>query len=69
MSIDLTRRELQIMELVVSGNFNKEIANGLGVSLNTIETHLRHIYIKLGARNRTEAVKLYLLLRDNHGNP
>jgi DNA-binding CsgD family transcriptional regulator len=50
----LSRRELQIAELVASGTPNKRLAERLDVSQRTIEKHLTSIYGKLGLRNRSE---------------
>lgn len=53
----LTKRENTLILLVADGRSNKEIANLLGISENTVETHLKKINQKLGTRKRTEAVK------------
>ncbi|WP_150429946.1 LuxR C-terminal-related transcriptional regulator [Dechloromonas sp. CZR5] len=52
----LSQRELQILRLVAEGSSNKELSRKLFVSENTVETHLRRIYSKLGTKNRTQAV-------------
>ena len=52
----LTERELEIAELLVSGDSNEEIASALFLSTNTVKTHLKHIYGKLGVGTRTQAV-------------
>jgi LuxR family maltose regulon positive regulatory protein len=54
----LSNRELQVLRLLGRGQSNKVIARELFVSENTIETHLRRIYEKLGTHNRTEAAAL-----------
>ncbi len=46
------------MLLLADGLTNREMVDALSVSLNTVETHLRHIYQKLSVRNRIEAAKL-----------
>jgi DNA-binding NarL/FixJ family response regulator len=56
----LTRRELEILELLAEGISNKEIATRLGISFETVRTHLGHIYEKLHVQGRTEAVTKYL---------
>jgi DNA-binding CsgD family transcriptional regulator len=53
---DLTEREREVAGLLALGLDNEAIAAALFVSRNTVKTHLRHIYEKLGARSRTEAV-------------
>ena len=53
----MTARELQVLELLVDGLSNKAIAAHLGVSDETVKFHLSSILGKLGASNRTEAVK------------
>lgn len=56
----LTRREEEIMELLVMGCLSKEIADRLSIGLETVNSHLKHIYEKLHVRSRTEAVIKYL---------
>jgi len=52
----LTLREQEILELLSRGYYYKEISEALGISLNTVRTHLQHIYEKLHVQSRTEAV-------------
>ncbi len=52
----LSEREMEVLRLLASGASNTEMAQALVVSTNTVRTHLRHIYDKLGASNRTQAV-------------
>lgn len=54
----LTPREQEILALLGQGFIYKEIAWDLGIGLGTVRTHIRRIYEKLHARNRTEAVRL-----------
>lgn len=56
----LTEREREILACAAAGRGNKEIADQLCVSLDTVKTHLHHIYGKLGVTGRVEAVLLYL---------
>lgn len=56
--LGLTPRELQILELIASGLSNREIADKLFVSENTVKTHSSRVFEKLGARRRTQAVQL-----------
>ena len=53
--ITLTKREEEILSFVVKGATNKEIAEGLLVSEQTVRNRLSGIFKKLGVRNRTEA--------------
>ena len=55
-ALGLTRREIQMLGILATGKSNKEIARDLGLSPNTIKTHLANLYEKLGVRNRTQAV-------------
>jgi len=53
---DLTHRELEVLQLLAEGLPNREIAERLGVSENTVKFHTGTIYSKLGVHSRTEAV-------------
>jgi DNA-binding NarL/FixJ family response regulator len=57
---DLSRREEEILQHLSKGYSSKEIADRLSVSVNTVRTHLQHIYEKLHVRSRTEAVVKFL---------
>lgn len=52
----LTGRELEVLQLIAAGMSNQEIAGKLVVAKSTLKTHIKHIYGKLNARNRLEAV-------------
>lgn len=52
----LTKREMQVLELVADGLPNREVANGLHISENTVKNHMRSVHEKLGVKTRTEAV-------------
>jgi DNA-binding CsgD family transcriptional regulator len=54
----LTAREIEVLELVVGGLTNAEISDELSIAVNTVKQHLKHIYRKLGARSRFDAVWL-----------
>ncbi len=54
----ITRRELEILELMALGMSNREIAGKLCVSENTVKTHSSRVFDKLGAKRRTQAVQL-----------
>jgi DNA-binding NarL/FixJ family response regulator len=52
----LTPREAEVLEGIARGRSNRSIAQMLGIGEGTVKTHLKRIYGKLYARNRTEAV-------------
>jgi len=56
----LTQREQEILELLAKGYYYKEIGDTLGISYNTVRTHLQHIYEKLHVQSRTGAVLKFL---------
>jgi len=56
----LTQREQEILALLAQGHFYKEIGEKLGISLNTVKTHLHVIYEKLHVQSRTEATARFL---------
>ena len=55
---DLTSRELQVLQLIRDGNKNKQIADQLFISENTVNFHIKNIVDKLGANDRTHAVTI-----------
>jgi len=55
----ISRRELEILELVSESMTNEEIAQKLFLSAKTVKTHIRNIFEKTGIRNRVEAALLY----------
>ena len=57
--LPLSPRQCEVMDAMTAGQSNKEIARSLGVSPGTVKVHLREIFARLGAHNRTEAVALY----------
>jgi len=57
---DLTGRELEVLQLMVAGQTNLEIAEKLVVSRSTVKYHVSNILSKLGAASRTEAVAVAL---------
>lgn len=63
---DLTPQQLRVLQMVSTGQLNKQIAHELGVSEATIKTHMTAILRKLGVTNRTQAVLIanQLLLQD-----
>jgi DNA-binding NarL/FixJ family response regulator len=54
----LTEREIQVLREVASGNKNRDIANRLFISEETVKVHIKHIMEKLGAADRTQAVTI-----------
>jgi DNA-binding NarL/FixJ family response regulator len=58
----LTPREQAVLDCLAQGLAYKQIGDKLGISINTIRAHLRHIYEKLHVQSRTEAVAKYLRL-------
>ena len=56
--LGITRRELEILELIAQGLSNREIADKLFVSENTVKTHSSRLFDKLSARRRTQAVQI-----------
>ncbi len=56
--LGITRRELEILELIAKGMSNKEIAETLFVSENTVKTHSSRLFEKLSAKRRTQAVQI-----------
>jgi DNA-binding NarL/FixJ family response regulator len=56
----LSPREREILELLAKGYMNKEIADMLDLSFQTVHGHVRNIYVKLHVKSRTEAIAKYL---------
>jgi DNA-binding NarL/FixJ family response regulator len=52
---DMTPREQQVLQLLVQGAENREIANSLGISERTVKNHITNILTRLGLKNRTQA--------------
>jgi DNA-binding NarL/FixJ family response regulator len=59
----LTRREREVMNLIVKGHSNRAIAEHLYVSEKTVKNHVNNIYGKLGVGSRSEAIALWLGVR------
>jgi len=57
--VNLSKRETEILDLLTMGLANKEIADRLGLSVETVRVHLRRIYDKLHVHSRTEAAMKY----------
>lgn len=58
LSTTLSHREIEVLGLIAKGKANKEIADGLGLSANTVKTHIVRILGKLNAPDRTRAVTI-----------
>jgi DNA-binding CsgD family transcriptional regulator len=56
-SLGLTPRECEILELLASGRTNQELARTLGVSPNTVKTHLANLFAKLEVDRRVKAIE------------
>ena len=56
--LGITKRELEILELIARGMSNREIADKLFVSENTVKTHSSRLFDKLSAKRRTQAVQI-----------
>ena len=56
----LTGRESQVLELIVAGRLNKQIADDLGISIKTVEAHRANIMDKLGARTMADLMRIAL---------
>ena len=57
---ELTKRELNVLDLIVAGKSNKEIGALLGVSEGTVKIYASHIFAKLDADGRTDAIRIAL---------
>jgi DNA-binding CsgD family transcriptional regulator len=66
---ELTPQEIVVARLVAQGRTNREVATELFLTTNTIETHLRHIFQKLGVRSRTELAAKFTDFRDSTAAP
>jgi two-component system, NarL family, response regulator LiaR len=61
--LELTRRELEVLQLMAEGLSNREMAERLFISENTVKTHCGRLFDKLGAGRRTQAVLVARRLR------
>ena len=55
--LGISKRELEVLELIAQGMSNQEIADKLFVSPHTVKSHSSNLFVKLNARRRTEAIK------------
>jgi DNA-binding CsgD family transcriptional regulator len=65
--VRLSAREEEVLMWLARGFSNKEIADHLNVSTETVRSHLKHIYEKLHVRSRAEAVARYMTARMPRG--
>ncbi|SDT33509.1 alpha/beta fold hydrolase [Actinoplanes derwentensis] len=63
----LTAREGEVLRLLATGDSNAEIGRELGITVHTVERHLSAIYRKIGARSRSDAIRISVIARD--GSP
>ena len=56
--LGVTPREMEILQLIAAGLSNREIAERLNVSENTVKTHATRLFAKLNARRRTQVVQI-----------
>ncbi|HUR33821.1 MAG TPA: response regulator transcription factor [Vicinamibacterales bacterium] len=56
----LSTREVEVLELIARGYRNKEIAGALGIGQETVQTHIKRLFVKLGVSDRTAAVTVAL---------
>lgn len=57
---DLSRREAEILQHVIMGEKNLDIAEGLQISPRTVKFHIRNLLKKVGARNRADIIRIYI---------
>ena len=55
----LTKRERMILQLLADGSSNKELADSMTISINTVKFHLSNLYEKLGIKNRSQAISFF----------
>jgi DNA-binding NarL/FixJ family response regulator len=58
--LDLTKRELEVLQLIAEGQANREIAQQLVLAPETVKSHVRNLLAKLHARSRSHAVAIAL---------
>jgi len=55
--VKLTKREIEVLQLVIEGKSSKEVADQLFVSKRTVDFHLANVYSKLSVSNRLQAFR------------
>ena len=68
-SLGLTPRECEILALLASGQSNKELARALGISPNTVKTHVARVYEKLEVQKRMQAIEKARWLAASSNDP
>jgi DNA-binding NarL/FixJ family response regulator len=58
--VGLSPREVDVLELIADGKRNKEIADALGITQETVQTHIKRLFVKLNVNDRTAAVTVAL---------
>jgi DNA-binding NarL/FixJ family response regulator len=58
--VGLSPREIDVLELIADGKRNKEIADVLGITQETVQTHIKRLFVKLNVNDRTAAVTVAL---------
>jgi DNA-binding NarL/FixJ family response regulator len=67
--VRLTAREEEVLVMLSKGYSNKEIADKIDLSVETVRSHLKHIYEKMHVRSRTEAVARYMTSKNAASDP
>jgi LuxR family transcriptional regulator, regulator of acetate metabolism len=57
----LTPRQVEVLDMVAMGFGDKEIADKLGISVETVDFHVREIFVRLSAKTRAHAVAIHIL--------
>lgn len=55
--LGISKRELEVLQLMATGQSNQEIADRLFVSVNTVKTHTSNLFLKLDVKRRTQAIQ------------
>lgn len=63
-AIDLTARQEEVMDLLVKGHSNQEIADELSISIGTVKNHIHKIFARLGVSSRDQAAVVYSKLKN-----
>ena len=64
-SSSLSTREAEVLQLLIEGQTNKQIALALHICVKTVEFHLKNIYVKLNVENRAQAIAKAVQIRKN----